>query len=306
MSTLTAMTVFLIILFACVTTNAKSPVCFEGEFEPNRALMLTWGNTTLHKDKAVWDSTAFFSARPSKKNIFKGNSYEESNFFNWPPKKKPVSGSSYEEPQLAISRPDKALKARPDGTDIVLITETVRYDPEEQYVDNFHCDVLLGAQLWSRQGTMWCLQAQDRAITHVGGIGHLSYEDVKVVKVGPERTGVLFEDDIGKGGRNPIISTLIIPKGEGFNLAFEEITADDNTGFYGKKDSRSFQYTAKIDFVPGQDAEYFDLRIITSGTNIDKRNHRIPWNREKIYVIDNGRYVLKTDRPIVIKQRIKK
>lgn len=290
------------ILLACVTSHAEPSICFEGEFNPNRALRFAWGSPALHDSKAVWDSKAFFAEHPSKKDIFKRlfASYEESSFVEWFLEKDASGKSYYKQLHPAVSRPYKVLKLKSDGTSIVLITDTVPYDPET--LDDYccQCPVLMGAQLWSRQGTTWCLRAEDRAIMDMNwGVGYLAYEDVKVVKVGPKVMGVLFEDDIGKGGENPVISTLIIPKGAGFILAFSEMTGDGNVGFYGEEDMRAYKYTAKIDFIPGRNKYYFDLRVVTSGTNIGKNNRRIPWNREKIYVMTNGRYVLRADRSVV-------
>lgn len=289
------------ILFACVTSHAEPPICFRGEFNPNRALMFAWGNPALHSSKVVWDSKTFFSEHPSKKDIFKRlfASYEESSFVEWFLKKEASGESYYKELHPAISRLYKVLKLTSDETSVVLITDTVPYDPETSDDYCSQCPVLMGAQLWSRQGTTWCLEAEDRAIMDMNwGVGYLAFEDVKVVKAGPKAMGVLFEDDIGKGGENLVISTLIIPKGDGFILAFSEMTGDGNVGFYGEKDRRSYKYAAKIDFIPGRNKDYFDLRVVTSGTNIGKKNRRMPWNREKIYVMTNGRYVLKADRPV--------
>jgi hypothetical protein len=275
-----------IILFSCVMANAKSPICFQGEFDPDLALMLAWGDTALSKKDAVWNLSAFLSTRPTKKEM--------------------LEHSLLEEYKLVVSRPDQVLKVTPDGTTIILLAITTPYGVGEGSFSCNACEPLLGAQLWLRQGTTWCLKAEDRAIASMGSMGAFTYLRVDVVKAGSERSGVLFEDDCGKGGYGSIRSVLLIPDGEGFNIAFDEVTAEDNIGMYGEHEKQSFQYNAKISFIPGQNAEYYNLRIVTSGTKMDDGNRRISWNREKIYVMEKGRYVLKTDLPVVMNKHLPK
>jgi hypothetical protein len=140
----------------------------------------------------------------------------------------------------------------------------------------------------------------------MGGGGRLTYERVEVVKVGPEKTGLLFEDDGSHGGSSRILSTLLLPIETGFTVPFDEITAEDNLGMYGEHDKRSFHYTAKIEFIPGNNREYFDLKIVTTGTRIDEKGRRIPWNRKKIYVMQKGVYVLETEQPVASSGQSKK
>ena len=243
MTTFKTIIVFVTILFACVTSYGESLICFNGEFDPNRALMLAWGNSALHNSKAVWDSKTFFAEYHLKKEIFKRlfASYEESSFVEWFLRKETTGKSYYKQLRPAISRPYKVLKLKPDGTSVILITDTVPYDPENKDDYCGQCPVLMGAQIWSRQGTRWCLKAEDRAIMDMNwGVGYLAYEDIKAVRVGPDEIGVLFEDDIGKGGENLAISTLIIPKADGFIVAFNTINRQTEYEALRKKVERSY------------------------------------------------------------------
>ena len=246
----------MVFLCTCFTAHANSPVCVEGKFDPNRALFIAWGDPTLSKEKAVWDFPAYISNRPEKEKML--NSISEWLFEN-------IN-------KRVVSFPDKLLNVPSDNSTLFLLVCTKPFETDYGCIA---CAPLLGAQLWRKQGNSWCLLAEDRAITFMGGIGDLTYEDVKVVKVGPEKWGVLFEDDVGRGGTNPIVTTLLLPSGEGFIMAFHEVTGD---GYQGDETSY-FRYTPKIYFIPGQNLDYFDLRVVTSGTNRDMRKREIPWNR---------------------------
>lgn len=273
------MTVF---LCSCFTAHANSHVCLEEKLDPDRALFIAWGDPTLSKDKAVWDFPAYISKRPERKT-----------------KLMSISSWLFENiNKRVVSLPDKLLNIPSDNSTLILLVSTTPFETEYGCVA---CAPLLGAQLWHKQDNSWCLIAEDRAITFMGGIGELTYDDVKVVKVGMDKWGVLIEDDVGFGGANTHESTLLLPTGKGFLMAFDEVTGD---GYQGD-DTSYFNYNAKIDFVPGQNRNYYDLRVVTSGTNRNKKGREIQWNREKLYIMNNGRYILKLDRPIIIKKHSK-
>jgi hypothetical protein len=267
------------LLFNFFTVHADSQIRLEGKFDLNRALLISWGNPNLSKEKTVWDFPAYISNRPNKKKMLIS-----------------ISNSLFEDlNKRVISVPDKLLNVPSDNSTLILLIST---EPFEDDYWCIACSPLLGAQLWHKEDNSWCLLAEDRAITFMGGAGGLNYEDAKVVNVGSNKFGVLIEDDISRGGSTPIETTLLLPSGKGFIIAFQEITGD---GYQGDETSY-YRYTAKIDFLPGKNVDYFNLRVITSGTNRVKRGGReIPWNREKIYVMNNGRYILKTDLPIMMK-----
>lgn len=280
------------LLSFCSFSGAPQRICFDGQFEPHRALQLVLGNLAPENKDVVWNLTEYLARAPEKRNTLKG-------------------GGAFETSKMVITAPDKVLKWEVPEQGVILLTGTKPYDSPGKTYDNqmygcVACSPLLGAQLWLHRGNQWCLVAEDRAITRMGGAGWLAYEKVEVVRVGPKRSGVLFEDDMSHGGYAPIRSTIIIPSGTGFLVAFDEITAEDNEGYLGKWDKRFYKYTAKIEFVPGANPEYFDLKITTSGNKLNDADRRIPWNREKTYTLSNGKYVLQKDRPTSAKHKAKK
>lgn len=279
---------FGLVLVSSSLAQPTSKPCFKGEFEPRRALELVLGNLAPENKDVVWDLAEYLARRSDKNKTLEG-------------------GGSFKTSKLSITAPDKVLSFNRGGTlKTILLTGTKPYDsPGKSYDDQMYscsaCAPLLGAQLWSHQGTEWCLEAEDRAITRMGGAGWLAYERVQVVRVGPEKWGVLFEDDMGKGGYAPIRTTIIIPYSNGFSVAFDDITAEDNLGSGCEPNKNCYKYTGRIDFVPGTNPKYYDLRITTSGTKLDNKDRKISWNRKFTYGFSDGKYILRTDRPIGVK-----
>lgn len=166
-----------------------------------------------------------------------------------------------------------------------LTTETVpaRYDCHA-------CAPLIGAATFSRQGDGWQLDAETKAISTMGSWGTGPGGDL--IKIGPDKYGVKF--NIGSSGQGETGEAVVIIAENGQSLR-EILVIDeysgDNGGACGEGLPACWKYSSRMDFEPGANPEYHDVKVTTSGTRPDGNGNIRRANSVKKYTSVDGKYV---------------
>ncbi len=233
---------------------------FSGDFDVRKALELVYGSYDYQKKYTKWKLT---------KEDLKSNNGSVT--FD--------AGTVYTGPNLAQSFVQGGVQR------FILTTETVpaRYDCHA-------CAPLIGAATFSQQGDGWQLDAVTKAISTMGSFG--SGPKGKLIKIGADRYGVVFHD----GGMNQGISgeavVIIAEVGESLReiLTISEY-GGDNSGACGEELAACWKYSSKMDFEPGPNPDYYDIKVTTSGTREDDNGNVRQANALKKYTFVDGKYV---------------
>ena len=236
---------------------------FTGEFDTGKALELIYGTYDSQKKYSKWKLTKEdIQALPSEDRstgIQPGTVYTAANF-----------AKSFT--QAGVPR-------------FFVITETVpaRYDCHA-------CAPIIGGATFSKQGDAWQLDTVTKEVSTMGSWG--SAPEGKLIKIGPERYGVVFQPGYtGQGITSE--SAVVIAETTGNVrevLVVDEYSAD-NGGTCGEGLATCYSFSSKLEFVAGSNAEFYDARITTTGTKEDKDGNVRRANSVKKYTFANGKYV---------------
>jgi serine/threonine protein kinase len=236
---------------------------FTGDFNVGKALELIYGSYDYQKKYAKWKLTAE-DLRKSKldlqgSGITAGTVYTNPNFFQ-----------SFT--QAGVQR-------------YFLITDTVpaRYDCHA-------CAPLIGGAVFSQVGNNWQVESENKIISTMGSFG--SAPKGKLIKIGPDRHGAMFEaGGMGQGISNEV-AVVIADMGETLR---EVLTVDefggDNGGACGEGLAACYSFSSKLEFVPGANPDYYDAKVTTTGTKEDNDGNVRRVNAVKKYTFANGKYV---------------
>jgi hypothetical protein len=156
------------------------------------------------------------------------------------------------------------------------------------------CAPIIGGAIFSRSGNVWKLDTDTRFITRMGSYGEVN-SDGLLVSIGPDRHGVLFRPGwTGQGYTYQSVVILGETGGEIREIASIPQTDGDNVGTCGEKEEPAnqpcFSYQARVDFVPGRNREYHDLRIRTTGTKLNDAGKLQRVNETTRYSFDGQEY----------------
>jgi hypothetical protein len=180
----------------------------------------------------------------------------------------------------------------------ILVTQTV----PAQYGCHA-CSPAMGGATFTRIADGWQLDSETKFTTRTGSNGEIPKG--AVIKVGPDKNGVLFKlGDMHQGVGNEymvlvaevddhIAELLSIGLGEDNGGGGSDAGTDGSQSDCGPFGTDPcYSYTSKIEFVPGDNPDYFDLRIKTAGTELNKKDRLIKVNQLKTYVFSDSKYVL--------------
>ena len=236
---------------------------FTGEFDTGKALELIYGSYDSQKKYSKWRITKEdIQSLPSEDRstgIQPGIVYTAANF-------------SKSFTQADIQR-------------FFVITETV-----PAHYDCHACAPIVGGATFSKQGEAWQLDTLTKEVSTMGSWG--SAPEGKLIKIGPERYGVVFQPGYtGQGVTSE--SAVVIAETTGNVrevLTVEEYSAD-NGGTCGEGLATCYSFSSKLEFVAGSNPEFYDARVTTTGTKEDKDGNVRRVNSVKKYTFANGKYV---------------
>lgn len=171
----------------------------------------------------------------------------------------------------------------------LLLTQTVpaRYDCHA-------CAPMVGGATFSQVGNDWQLDNETRYVALMGSFGNAPAG--KLIKIGPEKYGVVFRDAYmaqGTGGE----SLILIAEVEGTLRELLRLSefSGDNSGSGCNEGSEiagpCWKYSSKVDFQPGTNPDYFDIKVTTSGTKLNDAGEVREVNAVRRYKFTQGHYV---------------
>lgn len=166
----------------------------------------------------------------------------------------------------------------------ILITETV---PSELDYTCHACAPVIGGAIFSKVGNKWQLDVEHKYITKMGSYGRAP--EGKLVKIGSDKHGVLFREFDMHGGVGEVEYAVLISEVE---RSLKEVIST-STNFLSQRNcvevevlETCYSYNSKLEFVPGSNPSYFDLRVATSGTKPAKDNRIVHFKEVRIYSYD--------------------
>jgi len=237
---------------------------FTGEFDTGKALELIYGSYDSQKKYSKWKVTKEdIQSLPSEDRstgIQPGTGYTAANFA------KPFT-------QAGVAR-------------FFVITETV-----PAHYDCHACAPIIGGATFSKQGDAWQLDTLTKEVSTMGSWG--SAPEGKLIKIGPERYGVVFQPGYTGQGITSESAVVIAETTENVRevLVVDEYGAD-NSGTCGEGLAPCYSFSSKLEFVAGSNPEFYDARVTTTGTKEDKDGNVRRANAVKKYTFANGKYML--------------
>jgi uncharacterized membrane protein len=178
----------------------------------------------------------------------------------------PMSGLEYTNFQAGQKVNVKAFFAAADSStgEVFLATFAV---PAEGEFDCHACAPLIGAAVFEKSGTSWKMEASEKPDIIFGQYGNPA--TAQLFQVGPSHSGIQLSDtDGGQGVADSHVIFLVSWNG-GFSQAYSGIVASNNSDYCGAQaGSPCYAYHSDLKFVKGDDPDYYDLTIETSGTNL--------------------------------------
>jgi len=194
--------------------------------------------------------------------------------------------------QMTVRVLFKSSVGDPSAQTLFLLTYAVPSSDETYYCHA--CAPVIGMAFFSRSDGKWTMAASNRAVTFAGEFGKPP-TDIEVVKVGLNHMATKIVD-VGKGnGETTAVLDLVIPWNHTVNLGLQRVVADDDKGACDPTGLPCYENHRTVDFVRCDDAEYFDVELKLSGTDLpldgSSRQHR---SRKvsglEIFRFDNGTY----------------
>jgi hypothetical protein len=178
----------------------------------------------------------------------------------------PVTGLEYTNFQAGQKVSVKPFFAAADTTtgEVFLATFAV---PAEGEFDCHACAPLVGLAVFEKSGAAWKVEASEKPDIIFGQYGNPA--KAQLFQVGPSHSGIELSDtDGGQGVADSHVMFLVPWKG-GFSQAYAGIVASNNSDYCGAQaDSPCYAYMSNLKFVKGENPDYYDLTIETSGTNL--------------------------------------
>jgi hypothetical protein len=152
------------------------------------------------------------------------------------------------------------------------VPDVQNYEPLFEGDSPFSCHVcapLIGAFIFSHEEGQWRVENSRTVVTQAGGWGKPP-EDVRIVKIGPNRIAISIRDNFLAQGQTTTIDRLLIPWKGKVNEALARVVADDDKGMCGKEKPAQPCYanSRSLRFLSGSNPDYYDLVLTLSGTDI--------------------------------------
>jgi serine/threonine protein kinase len=235
---------------------------FTGEFDSGKALELIYGSYDSQKKYSKW--------RITKEDIESLPSADRSTGIQ--------PGTVYAAAKFSKSFTQAGLQR------FFVITETV-----PAHYDCHACAPIIGGATFSKQGDAWQLDTLTKEVSTMGSWG--SAPEGKLIKIGPERYGVVFQPGYtGQGITSESAVVIAETTGDVREVLIVDEYSADNGGTCGEGLATCYSFSSKLEFVAGSNSEFYDARVTTTGTKEDKDGNVRRANSVKKYTFANGKY----------------
>ncbi len=191
-----------------------------------------------------------------------------------------VPGS--DDPRDRIILPLLAQRYREAGEEkFILLTET---GPEGMGAHAEYASI--GGALFHWTGSGWEIEIDQRHITDMGSFGHAP--PGRLISIGPDRHGFLFEPEWAGQGSVSQYAFVIGIVGSEFRVVFSH-----EIRIHGEVEDAVWDYAATVEFIPGGNPEYYDIRVFTRGTKPSEGGTVEPFETVEVYEFDGREYVPK-------------
>ncbi len=135
--------------------------------------------------------------------------------------------------------------------------------------DSFADGVVIKGSLLVNNETSWQVESASDNLIEIGHYGLAP--TARFVQIGPDNYGVLFDEHATQMGEFSRILFLVAAVGEQMKIVFSlEDAGKDNLAIgCGNPDigrPECYSYDTQLEFVPGDNPDYFDIQAITTGT----------------------------------------
>jgi hypothetical protein len=235
-------------------------ISLEGDFDNTKAMRAIYGSYNADLKRAQW--------KPSKAELDRFNFYDNI--------------------KTVYSRVLFSKQFQQNGTERIFVL-TRNVPPKEECED---CVPVIGGAAFTKVGQEWQMSAPNKAITRTGTIGDLSAG--KIVKLGNERYGVLFQWRTVNQGVTEEGHLLIAETKEGLKEVFSMVTGGNNKIYCEEKglyqdDPACWSFSSQVDFVQVTNSDLYDLRVSSQGNKQIAENEIVPVRETKrFYFTDAG------------------
>jgi hypothetical protein len=192
------------------------------------------------------------------------------------------------EEQMTVRPVFNAFSGDAGAQSFVLVTYAVPPD-----WDCHGCVPIIGMAVFSQKHSKWTMDAFNRTVTAAGSWGKPPLE-IELVQIGPSRHAVKLEDLGGGQGENTRMLALLIPWDDTVKIGLRRIIFDGyacaNVG-----DPPCYENQRTVKFIPNGKAEYYDLELELTGTDLAGGNGT-PLRAQEVHGLEilkfeNGKYV---------------
>jgi hypothetical protein len=155
----------------------------------------------------------------------------------------------------------------------------------EQGFECHGCQPGIGVATFTNSEEGWRLDAMNHYAGEVGSWGEAPQP--QIVKMGRERYGIAFQSTYVGQGNFHVGETYFLEVGDSVDEVLFIETHFDNSMNCGMREDgtdRCEEYDSKLEFVPGKNAEIFDLKVTRTA------KHDETLREETLYIYADGKY----------------
>jgi hypothetical protein len=190
----------------------------------------------------------------------------------------------FDKPGKVDARIFLATGAEDSGaTKVFVLTAAIPHGSPEY--DCHACAPLIGAAIFAKNGASWTVESSNKEFDVLGNWG--GPPQAEIVRAGPQRSG--FELKPGNTNQGETVGEVVILlawKG-GIHTAFSAENLSTETSDCGDGMGNCRDKSAEITFVRGENADYDDIVLTISGTELNEKTGK----DEKVRRIQNWKFV---------------
>jgi hypothetical protein len=149
----------------------------------------------------------------------------------------------------------------------------------------------LGGALYTKAGDAWFLNLATRHIARLEAYDKLS--KAQVVRLGAQRHGLLFRWSFSNAGFTEEGAVLVAEHNRSLSRLLALNVGGSNESDCdpaGSPAPNCWSYKSRLEFVPGENQDYYDLLVTTEGTRRLNGGEVAPVNETRRYLFVNGQY----------------
>lgn len=151
-----------------------------------------------------------------------------------------------------------------------------------------YCSPLIGGAILVKEAGRWVVDASETYLTTMGRVSQAP--QAELVKIGPERHGVLLSDEgqpMGYGYRTVL---LVAQHRAGLTVVLELPVKEDNEGACVEP-SKCWGWSSDFQFTEGKSSDFFDVVVRRSGTESGENGEIREVKETERFRFEDGQYV---------------